>query len=49
MEREMKIPLSDDDRERLKKSGDADGRVMKQQAKMLIREALDARDRKARG
>ena len=45
----MKIPLNDDDRARLKKSADGDDRAMKNQAKFLIREALDARERKARG
>ena len=49
MEREMKIPLNDEDRAMLKRSADADDRSMRQQAKHLIREALTARAKKAHG
>ena len=41
---DSKIPLTQDDRDRIKASGEIDGRVMKQQVRFLIREALDARE-----
>lgn len=49
METDVKIPLTDEDRDMIKREAQADGRSMRKQAQALIREALAARKAKSRG
>lgn len=50
MEKDMKVPLTDEDKDEIKREAAADGRSMRKQTQALIREALAARKKaRARG